>query len=269
MIDAETIRQALACGKPGCACGNPKGHVHCPAHEDRTPSLSVSNGNNKILVKCFGGCDQDRVISALKARDLWPSGNGNGAHPRGLTLADLAGAKRLPVESLKKWGVSNIDYKGRSAVYISYRDLEGKVTDRFRLNLKTEPRMIWRKGSKTLLYGLWRLPEFRQGGEILLVEGETDCWTLWEHGIAALGLPGKATFKNSWAAHLKGYKVYVWIEPDAPELPAKLARHIPGLLVIKAPDGNQRYFRGPPSGQRRGGPDCRTQSPGPAPRARL
>ena len=172
-----------------------------------------------------------------------PPGNGNGAHPRGLTLADLASAKRLPVESLKKWGVSNINYKGWPAVYIPYRDLEGKDTDRFRLNLKTEPRAIWRKGSKTLLYGLWRLPEFRQGGEILLVEGETDCWTLWEYGIPALGLPGKATFKNSWAAHLKGYKVYAWIEPDAPELPDKLARHIPGLLVIKAPAGIKIFQR--------------------------
>jgi putative DNA primase/helicase len=236
MVTAETIRQALACGKPGCSCGQPTGNVHCPAHEDNTPSLSVKNGGGKILVKCFGGCRQDRVIEELKARNLWPSRNGNGTQARGLTLGDLASAKRLPVESLKKWGVANIDYKGRPAVYIPYRNLEGKIQDRFRLNLKEEPRLLWRKGSKTLLYGQWRLPEWK-AGEILLVEGETDCWTLWEHGIPALGLPGKTNWKSQWAAHLKDFKVFLWVEPDAPELPGKVARDIPGLLVIKAPAG--------------------------------
>lgn len=113
---AETIRAALQCGEPGCACGSPLGHVHCPAHEDKTPSLSVTNGGGKILGKCFGDCEQNRVIDALKARNLWPSRNGDGA--RSLTLADLASAKRLPIESLKKWGVSNFNYKERPAVHI-------------------------------------------------------------------------------------------------------------------------------------------------------
>jgi hypothetical protein len=175
------------------------------------------------------------VLAALKEKDLWPSGNGNPGKTWGLTLQELADAKRLPVESIKKWGVANINYKGRTAVYIPYRDLEGKTTDRFRLNLKQEPRLIWRKGAKTLLYGLWRLPEFQQAGELLLVEGETDCWTLWEYGIPALGLPGKTNWKSDWAAYLKGLKVYLWQEPDAPELPGKIARDLPGLLVIKAP----------------------------------
>ncbi len=217
----------------------------CPFHEDHNPSLSVNLKTG--LYNCFGcgakgdifafemarrGCDFRTALNNLA--------HSVGVEPiqvkNGLTLEDLASAKRLPVESLKKWGVANIDYKGRPAVYIPYRDLEGKVTDRFRLNLKTEPRFIWRRGTKTLLYGLWRLPEFKDGW-VLLVEGASDCWTLWEHGIPALGLPGKGTFKKLWAAHLQGFKVYVWVEPDAQELPGKLAPHIPGLLVIKAPAG--------------------------------
>jgi hypothetical protein len=238
MITADTICQALQCDNPSCACHKSGGLVHCPGHEDRTPSLSVSEKNGKILVKDFGGCSQDRVISALKEKGFWPSKNGDGFSSnktRGLTSKALADAKRLPVESLKKWGVADIDYKGRPAVYIPYRDLEGKTTDRFRLNLKQEPRLIWRKGSKTLLYGLWRLPEFQQAGELFLVEGETDCWTLWEYGISALGLPGKTNWKREWATPLKGLKIYLWQEPDAPELPAKVARDFPDLLVIKAP----------------------------------
>ena len=137
-LTAESIANALGCGQSGCTCGRPNGDgwmTHCPAHDDEHPSLSVSENNGKVLVKCFGGCSQDQVITALKERGLWPSGNGNQAKSRGLTLQELADAKRLPVESLKRWGVTNVDYHGRNAVYIPYQDLEGKITDRFRLNL--------------------------------------------------------------------------------------------------------------------------------------
>ena len=44
----------------------------CPAHEDRSPSLSVEDRNGKILVRCFGGCGQKAVIEALHGRGLWP-----------------------------------------------------------------------------------------------------------------------------------------------------------------------------------------------------
>jgi putative DNA primase/helicase len=50
----------------------------CPAHEDRTPSLSIRDAENgKVLVRCHGGCDQERVIAALRARDLWANGDGS------------------------------------------------------------------------------------------------------------------------------------------------------------------------------------------------
>ncbi|WP_420607395.1 DUF7146 domain-containing protein [Novosphingopyxis sp.] len=37
----------------------------CPAHDDRTPSLGVSLGQNAILFHCFAGCSQNEVLSAL------------------------------------------------------------------------------------------------------------------------------------------------------------------------------------------------------------
>jgi putative DNA primase/helicase len=43
----------------------------CPAHEDTTPSLKVSEQNGKVLVHCFAGCPQERVISRLKELGLW------------------------------------------------------------------------------------------------------------------------------------------------------------------------------------------------------
>jgi len=75
--DPETIRAALRCREPGCACRTHRCNVHCRAHDDTTPSLSVNQQDGKILMKCHGGCEQDRVISVLKEKGFWPSKNGD------------------------------------------------------------------------------------------------------------------------------------------------------------------------------------------------
>ncbi len=55
----------------------------CPAHDDRTPSLSIHDRDGRILVHCHAGCDQDAVIEALRRRGLWPpSGSSRPAHSR-------------------------------------------------------------------------------------------------------------------------------------------------------------------------------------------
>ncbi len=52
------------------------GIARCPAHDDREPSLSISaSDEGKVLVHCHAGCDQARVIAALRAYGLWDDGN--------------------------------------------------------------------------------------------------------------------------------------------------------------------------------------------------
>jgi hypothetical protein len=41
----------------------------CPAHDDRTPSLSVRVGETALLFKCFAGCDTLDVIRAIRRFD--------------------------------------------------------------------------------------------------------------------------------------------------------------------------------------------------------
>ena len=53
--------------------GENKFSACCPAHDDRNPSLSVSDKNGKILVKCWAGCTQEAVIGALRDLGLWHS----------------------------------------------------------------------------------------------------------------------------------------------------------------------------------------------------
>lgn len=49
--------------------------ARCPAHEDRSASLSIGEGNNGgILVHCFAGCNPADVVQAvgLTLGDLFP-----------------------------------------------------------------------------------------------------------------------------------------------------------------------------------------------------
>jgi putative DNA primase/helicase len=66
-MKAETIAKALGGRKAGGIWMAP-----CPAHDDHTPSLSIRDAEkNKVLVRCHAGCDQERVIAALRGRGLW------------------------------------------------------------------------------------------------------------------------------------------------------------------------------------------------------
>ena len=66
-MTAETIAKALGGRKAGGGWT-----ARCPAHDDRTPSLSIRDADDgKVLVRCHAGCDQERVIAALRSRGLW------------------------------------------------------------------------------------------------------------------------------------------------------------------------------------------------------
>jgi putative DNA primase/helicase len=68
MTSAAEIARALG----GKSAG--KGHwmAKCPAHDDRSPSLSIRQGAERALVFCHAGCPQSTVIEALRDRGLMP-----------------------------------------------------------------------------------------------------------------------------------------------------------------------------------------------------
>jgi hypothetical protein len=207
----------------------------CPAHDDRkTPNLRIREAEDgRVLLRCFAGCGQDKVLSALTKKGIGKSdlfarngrGGGRGStttqdHLHACTLEAYAEAKKLPVEFLARLGLSYTSYVGKPAVRILYLKEDGSESAvRFRIALEKGPkgdeRFRWRKGSKPSLYGLWRLEHARDEGYIFLVEGESDAQTLWYHGLPALGVPGAGTWRGEWAEHLEGVeKVYAVVEPD-------------------------------------------------------
>ena len=60
------------CEELGGYWSGSKGMARCPAHDDRTPSLSVTLGRRAILFHCFAGCGQVQVLTALAARGVSP-----------------------------------------------------------------------------------------------------------------------------------------------------------------------------------------------------
>ena len=67
MGDAATIARALG-GARKAGCG---WVARCPAHGDRNPSLSLTNGRDgRLLARCHAGCDWPVILDALRALGL-------------------------------------------------------------------------------------------------------------------------------------------------------------------------------------------------------
>ena len=221
----------------------------CPAHDDHhNPSLSLKAENGKLLLHCFAGCQPQDIVSkiGLQIKDLFIEGGGgisippntsarlhatgetphsNGQNERasgdarpehGCTLKEYSERKKLPEGFLRGLGLRDVTYFEKPAVRIPYPDEEGwEVAVRFRVSVDGAEKFRWRSGDKPTLYGLGLLAEARKAGFVVLVEGESDCHTLWFYEIPALGIPGANNWRDGWISYLEGIeKIYAIIEPD-------------------------------------------------------
>jgi hypothetical protein len=128
-----------------------------------------------------------------------------------VTMAALAAAKCLPVDFLSdKLGVRELPGVG-----IPYFDFDGsEIVVKRRIALAAKDGSRWPPGQQLAAYGSWRIQDARRATHLYLVEGETDAWTLWYHGLPALGLPGSGTAKTLLREHVEGLAaVYAVREP--------------------------------------------------------
>ena len=68
-MSAERLLDRLEGVKPN---GPGRWMAKCPAHQDHSPSLSIRDADDRLLVHCFAGCSAHDIVAAV-----------------GLTLADL------------------------------------------------------------------------------------------------------------------------------------------------------------------------------------
>lgn len=88
----------LTAALDGFWCGS-YGMAKCPAHDDRSPSLSIRDGDrDKVLVKCHAGCAQSDVIDALRDRELWPSNDRDPGSSRTRSSSQSSRTKHLDEE---------------------------------------------------------------------------------------------------------------------------------------------------------------------------
>lgn len=188
---------------------------HCPAHDDKNPSLSIKQSEDgKILLHCHAGCTIQSILEelGLDMSDLFMNSQKN--NMKKCTVEELALLKKLPVDYLKSMGLKNCE-KG---VEIEYKELNGNIAKRNRIRtyLNSAKKSLWSPGSGDILpYGLWKLEEAVNQGYLIIVEGETDCLTLWFHEFPALGIPGATMIKTLDSCDLNGIsKIYVVNEKD-------------------------------------------------------
>jgi putative DNA primase/helicase len=132
-----------------------------------------------------------------------------------ITVDDLAHHKRLSPDFLRSLGLENIP----EGVLVPYRLMDGSPAPRDRLRTalvaKNGSRWDAREG-RILPYGAWKLSEAETTGSLNIVEGESDTWTLWNHGFPALGIPGANMATCIQLEHVaKIPKLFIVREPDA------------------------------------------------------
>jgi hypothetical protein len=222
--ESEVVR---ALGIPWNGSGK---HIRCPdpAHPDKNPSWRLQE-DGRAVCTCRKPHSVFDVVGYVKGVDfeaakLWAVETIDRSDlivepAAGLTLAEYAEAKRLPIGWLRSLGVRDAKWKQTPAVQFPFYNAAGQLSGlhyRLALTGEKDERFRWRKGSKTCLYGAHQAAHLSVVGFVILVEGESDTQTLWHHGFPALGLPGAAMWNDARDAPLLADLpvVYVVVEPD-------------------------------------------------------
>ena len=185
--------------------------ARCPAHKDRSPSLSVGQAKDDrwaFVVYCFAGCEPLAVLQAVGME--WKDITGEGDAParrkpisqRQRELTVMACVQRLQNDSedvlqnlryKRGWSrialeMLEVGYDG-SRLTLPVRDAEGKLHDTLRYDPFTKQgrKILAGKGKSRLP---WPAPESMDTSILFIVEGEGTAISMLSVGLRAVGLPG-------------------------------------------------------------------------------
>lgn len=182
--------------------------ARCPAHKDNSPSLSVAEKGDKILIFCHAGCDRDSILSAL-----------------GIEISDLFLTERLPSDR-KPTIVATYDYCDTAGdlKYQSVRMEPGKDgAKKSFFQRQPDGKGGWINNLNGLK-GRWpfRLPQLIAADleeTIWIVEGEKDVLRLVKEGLVATtsaGGAGKWPNHHGFALFFRNRKVVIIADNDKP-----------------------------------------------------
>ena len=194
-------------------------NCRCPAHDDRSPSLSVGVGaDGQVLLCCQAGCELDDVLAklGLEVRDLFASRNGDG---NGRRIAET------------------YDYEDEGGALL-YQVVRFDPKDfRQRRPGTNGEAWVWNlRGVRRVLY---RLPQVRAAIDadepVWLTAGEKDVHSLAAQGVVATTAPmgeGKGKWRDEYSEMLRG--AHVVIVGDSDKLGQEHVRLVAGSLEGKA-----------------------------------
>jgi 5S rRNA maturation endonuclease (ribonuclease M5) len=190
--------------------GHARAQAQCPAHPDRTPSLSITEADGKALVYCHAGCSIEDILAALGLEN-------------GDLFADDSNGHR-DEEQVYRY----LDEDGR-ALFEVVR-FEGK-----RFAQRTPDGSWGLNGARRVLYRLPRVLEaVKKGEDVMVVEGEKDVHALERLGVAATCNPGGAgKWRDAYSEALRGGKVTIVADRDEPgrEHARQVAESLRGLAA--------------------------------------
>lgn len=242
---------------------------HCPAHDDRTPSLSVTEHDGKILVNCHAGCSQTDVIDAIRRLGAWPQ-NGSSVHrPKSSRQRRKKRAAVIPIpeerkDEINRLATSEWSRKNRGTAVRAWRyhtpggDWAFGVVRFERDGSKNYIPYYLDAGDNRIREGqpfednrpLYRLPEIiDNNGElpVLVCEGE-------KAADAAQAILGDVCLVTTWCGGSKAVKrtdwtplqdavVTIWPDRDEPGRYASsvICRLLPQARVIDAGSGEDGW----------------------------
>jgi AAA domain len=188
------------------------GTWRCPAHDDSTPSLSVTRGNyGKVLVHCHANCAVEDVLAALdlKSGDLFDTARTNGSSDITATYDYVDEDGRLLFQVVRKPNKRFVQRRPDSA-----------------------GGWVWKLGNTRRV--LYRLPELiagvADGSTVFVVEGEKDADRLAADGYVATCNPhGAGKWRPEFNAAFAGADVVIVADRD--DGGRKHARHVHQQLI--------------------------------------
>lgn len=215
--------------------------VRCPCHEDKRPSLSLSDGKSGVVLWCWGGCDSKLVLRHLidtgltwadffyEQRPYQPAVNGAQTAPkkrpafnrRAVTLEAQMAAERLTTETqvlsnlraARGWAAGalyklGVGYDGDRLTLPAY-DKKGDLHDvlRYEAIRQVKRKILAGEGRSRIP---WPRPEDvdrKPGWPLIVVEGEGTAISIASLGLPVVALPGsirKATGDLSHPSSFRG-----------------------------------------------------------------
>ena len=187
----------------------------CPAHDDKNPSLSVTEGDGgKVLVRCHAasGCTFEAIRDAL-----WPQG----AAPVSTTPEAARKPRKLPDGPHDT--VSLYQYADGSAAFASVRHEPPGRRKRFS-QWTTAGDGLWFDKNPLKSLPLYQLPQIKDAAKVVIVEGEKCVRAVldaWPDVAVTTFAGGSGSWRKTDWAPLAGKDVSIWADADDDAPPDK------------------------------------------------